>query len=134
MPNNYKKISKRYIKNVKHSLPPGIQNKKNILKDLCNELNIFFNEHPDSTYEILCNEFGSPESYVNSLISVIQPNELLRKSHLKKKTHISIAIIIIVIVFSIVALSLFSIWYYSKNKTITYESEIIMNDDISMDD
>lgn len=134
MPNNYKKISKQYIKNVKHSLPPGFQNKKNILKDLRNELNIFFNEYPDSTYEFLCNEFGSPESYVNSLISLIPPNELLRKSHLKKRTYIFIAIIIIVIVFSTVALSLFSIWYYDKNKTITYKTGIIMNDDISMDD
>ena len=130
MPNNYKKISKRYIKNVKHSLPPGFQNKKNILKDLCNELNIFFNEHPDSTYEILCNEFGSPESYVNLLTSLIPPNELLRKSHLKKRTYFSIAIIIIVIVFSTVAISLFSIWNYSKNKTITYEYGIILDDEI----
>ena len=133
MPNNYKKISKQYIKNVKHSLPPGFQNKKNILKDLRNELNIFFNEYPNSTYEFLCNEFGSPESYVNLLTSLIPPNELLRKSHLKKRTYFSIAIIIIVIVFSTVVLSLFSIWYYNKNKTITYESETTVYDDISTD-
>lgn len=134
MPNNYKKISKRYIENVKHSLPTDFPNKKDILKDLRSELNIFFSEHSDSTYEFLCNEFGSPESYANSLISLIPSNELLRKSHLKKRTYLTIGITITVIVILSVALSLFSIWFYNKNKTTTYEYKIITNNDFSTSD
>ena len=122
-----KKISKRYIKNVKHSLPAVFPNKKNIIKDLRNELNIFFNEHPDSTYEFLCNDFGSPESYVDSLLSLIPPNELLCKSHLRKRNYFAIGITITAIVILSVVLSLFSIWFYNKNKTVTYEYNIIIN-------
>lgn len=126
-----KKISKRYIKNVKHSLPAVFPNKKNIIKDLRNELNIFFNEYPDSTYEFLCNDFGSPESYVDSLLSLIPPNELLCKSHLRKRNYFAIGITITAIVILSVVLSLFSIWFYNKNKTVTYENNIIINNQFS---
>ena len=103
MTKNQKKITYKYIKNVKHSLPIGFPNKKNFLKNLTNELYTFFNDHPDSTYETLCKDFGSPESYVDSLISYIPPNELLYGTHFKKRYYFVIGLIItLTIIFAII--------------------------------
>lgn len=127
----HKNFLKQYIKNVKNNLPAVFPNRRTILKDLQNALNAFCHEHPISTYAELCNNFGSPESYVESLISHIPASELFRKSHLKTKTYFSIVISIIAIVFLSIALWFFSILYYEKNKTLTYEYKFIANNEVS---
>lgn len=118
MTKNQNKIISQYINNVKHSLPTGLNDKKNFLKNLSNELNTFFNEHPDFTYETLCKDFGSPESYVDSLISYIPSNELLHGTHCKKRYYLVIGLTIALTIIFAIIFSIFSIWLYGKNNTV----------------
>ena len=70
----------RYIKNVKKVFPWGYPNKKKILKELKNNLKLFFNEHPDVSYEDLCLHFGTPDSYIDDRMSLMKLINIIRHS------------------------------------------------------
>ncbi|MEE1517194.1 MAG: DUF6120 family protein [Lachnospiraceae bacterium] len=92
----------RYIKNVKKVFPWGYPNKKKILKELKNNLKLFFNEHPDVSYEDLCLHFGTPDSYIDDRMSLYSPDELRRSVQMKKRKYIIIGVIIFIIIIAFI--------------------------------
>ena len=116
----YRNIQKQYINIVSESLPASIPNKRNTLKILRKELNIYLSEHPDSTYEELCIDFGTPESYADMIIEKFSPSELLSNSHLKKRHYLAMAIVIALIIVVSIAITFLSLILYGSNNTVEF--------------
>lgn len=88
-----KKCINKYIKEVKHCFPFGYPGKKKIINELKTNLILFSNEYPTFTYNDLYDNFGSPNSYADSLINLTPPDELRNNIRMRKR---SIFIILLV--------------------------------------
>lgn len=123
MSKNYRKLQKQYINIVNEALPASIPNKSNTLKNLRKELNIYLSEHPDSTYEELCINFGAPQSYADMIIENFSPSELLSNSHIKKRHYLAMAIVISVITIATIVITFLSLILYGLNNTVEFKEK-----------
>ena len=93
MNTNQKRIIKQYINRIKYIFPTFYPKKKNIISELKQNLNYYYQEHPDFTIEQLYDDFGSPQEYVSAIICTTSEEELLHNIKMKRRTKFILCII-----------------------------------------
>jgi hypothetical protein len=81
-------ITKKYLKNCRQLFPIYGKYEKQFLKRLQKQVDEYLHEFSDSTYENLCDEFGSPKDIVISYYDTVETNYLLKKTNLIKNIRI----------------------------------------------
>lgn len=78
------KNERRYLRRVKSFMPVRSKNERRFLHNLQGDLNEFVSAHPDSSYESLTQEFGSPLDMFYAYLSEQNSGLLVRQVKLKK--------------------------------------------------
>lgn len=120
-----KKCINKYIKEVKHCFPFGYPGKKKIINELKANLIMFSNEYPAFTYNDLYDNFGSPNSYADSLINLTSPDELRSNIRMKKRTLFIVLLVCLLFLTISIAAIVIIIYAQSGLATAGYETIII---------
>ena len=128
------KYISKYIKNVKKAFPRGYPNKKNIIKELKLNLKLFFSEHPDASYEDLCEHFGSSDSYIETIMSLYSPDELCTNLQIKKRKYIIVGLIVSIIIISVFCSIIYAKHFIKENFPSTVNEDLIIEDEAIFED
>mgnify|MGYP005785748639 FL=1 len=92
------KNEKRYLRHVKSFMPVKGKTERRFLHSLRSDLDEFSTAHPDSSYETLTQEFGSPLDMFYSYLSEQNSGLLIKQVKLRKlliRIFIAISLMII---------------------------------------
>lgn len=68
------------------------------LSELRINIEDYCEEHNDITYEILCDEFGSPSDVLNSYLSNMDMNDIIRRINISRIIRVAALVIIIAMI------------------------------------
>lgn len=107
-------ITKLYISAVKKQLPIISPSKKAFLRTLKQNINNHIAEHPDTTYECVVTNFGTPEEVVSSFYESLDSDEISQQLHRKRKITLICCILFCTLI-------LLCGWYqHQMSQTIQY--------------
>ena len=121
------RLCKQYISQVK-LLPPTIgKSERNYLATLTSNLEDFCEDTSPQTMDDLYKEFGSPVDTVNSYISTLPTETLIKQIRTSK--YIRCLIVALIIMFACIT-SIFAITYYQSFQVFKQEAVYFTDTDI----
>ena len=121
------RLCKQYISQVKLLLPTIGKSEKNYLTTLTSNLEDFCEDTSPQTMDDLYKEFGSPVDTVNSYISTLPTETLIKRIRTSK--YIRCLIVALIIMFACIT-SIFAITYYQSFQVIKQEAVYFTDTDI----
>ena len=121
------RLCKQYISQVKLLLPTIGKSEKNYLTTLTSNLEDFCEDTSPQTMDDLYKEFGSPVDTVNSYISTLPTETLIKRSRTSK--YIRCLIVALIIMFACIT-SIFAITYYQSFQVFKQEAVYFTDTDI----
>ena len=121
------RLCKQYISQVKLLLPTIGKSEKNYLVTLTSNLEDFCEDTSPQTMDDLYKEFGSPVDTVNSYISTLPTETLIKRIRTSK--YIRCLIVTLIIMFACI-ISIFAITYYQSFQVFKQESVYFTDTDI----
>ncbi len=113
------RLCKQYISQVKLLLPTIGKSEKNYLATLTSNLEDFCEDTSPQTMDDLYKEFGSPVDTVNSYISTLPTETLIKRIRTSK--YIRCLIVALIIMFACIT-SIFAITYYQSFQVFKQEA------------
>lgn len=120
-------LCKQYISEVKLLLPAIGKSEKNYLASLTSNLEDFCEDTSPQTMDDLYKEFGSPVDTVNSYISTLPTETLIKRIRTSK--YIRCLIVALIIMFACIT-SIFAITYYQSFQVFKQEAVYFTDTDI----
>ena len=121
------RLCKQYISQVKLLLPTIGKSEKNYLTTLTSNLEDFCEDTSPQTMDDLYKEFGSPVDTVNSYISTLPTETLIKRIRTSK--YIRCLIVTLIIMFACIT-SIFAITYYQSFQVFKQETVYFTDTDI----
>ena len=121
------RLCKQYISQVKLLLPTIGKSEKNCLTTLTSNLEDFCEDTSPQTMDDLYKEFGSPVDTVNSYISTLPTETLIKRIRTSK--YIRCLIVALIIMFACIN-SIFAITYYQSFQVFKQEAVYFTDTDI----
>ncbi len=121
------RLCKQYISQVKLLLPTIGKSEKNYLTTLTSNLEDFCEDTSPQTMDDLYKEFGSPVDTVNSYISTLPTETLIKRIRTSK--YIRCLIVTLIIMFACI-ISIFAITYYQSFQVFKQEAVYFTDTDI----
>lgn len=121
------RLCKQYISQVKLLLPTIWKSEKNYLTTLTSNLEDFCEDTSPQTMDDLYKEFGSPVDTVNSYISTLPTETLIKRIRTSK--YIRCLIVALIIMFACIT-SIFAITYYQSFQVFKQEAVYFTDTDI----
>ena len=121
------RLCKQYISQVKLLLPTIGKSEKNYLTTLTSNLEDFCENTSPQTMDDLYKEFGSPVDTVNSYISTLPTETLIKRIRTSK--YIRCLIVALIIMFACIT-SIFAITYYQSFQVFKQEAVYFTDTDI----
>ena len=121
------RLCKQYISQVKLLLPTIGKSEKNYLTTLTSNLEDFCEDTSPQTMDDLYKEFGSPVDTVNSYISTLPTETLIKRIRTSK--YIRCLIVALIIMFACIT-SIFAITYYQSSQVFKQEAVYFTDTDI----
>ena len=121
------RLCKQYISQVKLLLPTIGKSEKNYLTTLPSNLEDFCEDTSPQTMDDLYKEFGSPVDTVNSYISTLPTETLIKRIRTSK--YIRCLIVALIIMFACIT-SIFAITYYQSFQVFKQEAVYFTDTDI----
>ena len=121
------RLCKQYISQVKLLLPTIGKSEKNYLTTLTSNLEDFCEDTSPQTMDDLYKEFGSPVDTVNSYISTLPTETLIKRIRTSK--YIRCLIVALIIMFACIT-SIFAITYYQSFQVFKQEAVYWTDTDI----
>ena len=121
------RLCKQYISQVKLLLPTIGKSEKNYLTTLTSNLEDFCEDTSPQTMDDLYKEFGSPVDTVNSYISTLPTETLIKRIRTSK--YIRCLIVALIIMFACIT-SIFAITYYQSFQVFKHEAVYFTDTDI----
>lgn len=121
------RLCKQYISQVKLLLPTIGKSEKNYLVTLTSNLEDFCEDTSSQTMDDLYKEFGSPVDTVNSYISTLPTETLIKRIRTSK--YIRCLIVTLIIMFACI-ISIFAITYYQSFQVFKQEAVYFTDTDI----
>ena len=121
------RLCKQYISQVKLLLPTIGKSEKNYLTTLTSNLEDFCEDTYTQTIDNLYKEFGSPVDTVNSYISTLPTETLIKRIRTSK--YIRCLIVALIIMFACIT-SIFAITYYQSFQVFKQEAVYFTDTDI----
>ena len=121
------RLCKQYISQVKLLLPTIGKSEKNYLTTLTSNLEDFCEDTSPQTMDDLYKEFGSPVDTVNSYISTLPTETLIKRIRTSK--YIRCLIVAIIMMFACIT-SIFAITYYQSFQVFKQEAVYFTDTDI----
>lgn len=121
------RLCKQYISQVKLLLPTIGKSEKNYLTTLTSNLEDFCEDTAPQTMDDLYKEFGSPVDTVNSYISTLPTETLIKRIRTSK--YIRCLIVALIIMFACIT-SIFAITYYQSFQVFKQEAVYFTDTDI----
>lgn len=121
------RLCKQYISQVKLLLPTIGKSEKNYLTTLTSNLEDFCEDTSPQTMDDLYKEFGSPVDTVNSYISTLPTETLIKRIRTSK--YIRCLIVTLIIMFACI-ISIFAITYYQSFQVFKQETVYFTDTDI----
>lgn len=117
------RTTRKYFKKIKAELICNSKEKKQIKKHLLLSLQDYQEHIPNCTYDDLCNHFGNPEDYAESIFE--ETTHELRKKLIQKNRLINILFVFIIILILSAIIYIISFIYLSQLHAVkTYEIRI----------
>ena len=120
-------LCKQYISQVKLLLPTIGKSEKNYLTTLTSNLEDFCEDTSPQTMDDLYKEFGFPVDTVNSYISTLPTETLIKRIRTSK--YIRCLIVALIIMFACIT-SIFAITYYQSFQVFKQEAVYYTDTDI----
>lgn len=121
------RLCKQYISQVKLLLPTIGKSEKNYLTTLTSNLEDFCEDTSPQTMDDLYKAFGSPVDTVNSHISTLPTETLIKRIRTSK--YIRCLIVTLIIMFACI-ISIFAITYYQSFQVFKQETVYFTDTDI----
>lgn len=121
------RLCKQYISQAKLLLPTIGKSEKNYLTTLTSNLEDFCEDTSPQTMDDLYKEFGSPVDTVNSYISTLPTETLIKRIRTSK--YIRCLIVALIIMFACIT-SIFAITYYQSFQVFKQEAVYFTDTDI----
>lgn len=121
------RLCKQYISQVKLLLPTIGKSEKNYLTTLTSNLEDFCEDTAPQTMDDLYKEFDSPVDTVNSYISTLPTETLIKRIRTSK--YIRCLIVALIIMFACIT-SIFAITYYQSFQVFKQEAVYFTDTDI----
>ena len=121
------RLCKQYISQVKLLLPTIGKSEKNYLTTLTSNLEDFCEDTSPQTMDDLYKEFDSPVDTVNSYISTLPTETLIKRIRTSK--YIRCLIVALIIMFACIT-SIFAITYYQSFQVFKQEAVYFTDTDI----
>lgn len=121
------RLCKQYISQVKLLLPTIGKSEKNYLTTLTSNLEDFCEDTSPQTMDDLYKEFSSPVDTVNSYISTLPTETLIKRIRTSK--YIRCLIVALIIMFACIT-SIFAITYYQSFQVFKQEAVYFTDTDI----
>ena len=121
------RLCKQYISQVKLLLPTIGKSEKNYLTTLTSNLEDFCEDTSPQTMDDLYKAFGSPVDTVNSYISTLPTETLIKRIRTSK--YIRCLIVALIIMFACIT-SIFAITYYQSFQVFKQETVYFTDTDI----
>ena len=121
------RLCKQYISQVKLLLPTIGKSEKNYLTTLTSNLEDFCEDTSPQTMDDLYKAFGSPVDTVNSYISTLPTETLIKRIRTSK--YIRCLIVALIIMFACIT-SIFAITYYQSFQVFKQEAVYFTDTDI----
>jgi|UniRef100_UPI0040284B70 hypothetical protein len=121
------RLCKQYISQVKLLLPTIGKSEKNYLTTLTSNLEDFCEDTAPQTMDDLYKEFDSPVDTVNSYISTLPTETLIKQIRTSK--YIRCLIVALIIMFACIT-SIFAITYYQSFQVFKQEAVYFTDTDI----
>lgn len=121
------RLCKQYISQVKLLLPTIGKSEKNYLTTLTSNLEDFCEDTSPQTMDDLYKEFGSTVDTVNSYISTLPTETLIKRIRTSK--YIRCLIVALIIMFACIT-SIFAITYYQSFQVFKQEAVYFTDTDI----
>ena len=121
------RLCKQYISQVKLLLPTIGKSEKNYLTTLTSNLEDFCEDTAPQTMDDLYKEFDSPVDTVNSYISTLPTETLIKRIRTSK--YIRCLIVTLIIMFACI-ISIFAITYYQSFQVFKQEAVYFTDTDI----
>lgn len=121
------RLCKQYISQVKLLLPTIGKSEKNYLTTLTSNLEDFCEDTSPQTMDDLYKAFGSPVDTVNSHISTLPTETLIKRIRTSK--YIRCLIVTLIIMFACI-ISIFAITYYQSFQVFKQEAVYFTDTDI----
>lgn len=121
------RLCKQYISQVKLLLPTIGKSEKNYLTTFTSNLEDFCEDTSPQTMDNLYKEFGSPVDTVNSYISTLPTETLIKRIRTSK--YIRCLIVALIIMFACIT-SIFAITYYQSFQVFKQEAVYFTDTDI----
>ena len=121
------RLCKQYISQVKLLLPTIGKSERNYLATLTSNLEDFCKDTSPQTMDDLYKEFGSPVDTVNSYISTLPTETLIKRIRTSK--YIRCLIVTLIIMFACI-ISIFAITYYQSFQVFKQEAVYFTDTDI----
>lgn len=121
------RLCKQYISQVKLLLPTIGKSEKNYLTTLTSNLEDFCEDTSPQTMDDLYKEFGFPVDTVNSYISTLPTETLIKRIRTSK--YIRCLIVALIIMFACIT-SIFAITYYQSFQVFKQEAVYFTDTDI----
>ena len=121
------RLCKQYISQVKLLLPTIGKSEKNYLTTLTSNLEDFCEDTAPQTMDDLYKEFDSPVDTVNSYISTLPTETLIKRIRTSK--YIRCLIVTLIIMFACIT-SIFAITYYQSFQVFKQEAVYFTDTDI----
>ncbi len=121
------RLCKQYISQVKLLLPTIGKSERNYLATLTSNLEDFCEDTSPQTMDDLYKEFGSPVDTVNSYISTLPTETLIKRIRTSK--YIRCLIVTLIIMFACI-ISIFAITYYQSFQVFKQEAVYFTDTDI----
>lgn len=143
MKHNFHAEIKRYLREIALFIPNDYPNKKRLLQAIKRNLEIFLEEHPNSSFEDVANEFGTASEVANSFIEELSGASISVSLQKKKRRNHWILMICIamVCVSLLLCIAMYYFWYTHQNvkmgdtfyiyngTEITHEEFLELNED-----
>ena len=121
------RLCKQYISQVKLLLPTIGKSERDYLATLTSNLEDFCEDTSPQTMDDLYKEFGSPVDTVNSYISTLPTETLIKRIRTSK--YIRCLIVALIIMFACIT-SIFAITYYQSFQVFKQEAVYFTDTDI----
>ncbi len=93
----HNRSAKKYLRRVRGMLPCSRKMKKRIIEQICGEVSLFLEDHPEADYNSMISRFGEPESIAASYVEGMGTAEILSKFRIRKQIVRAVAIVLAII-------------------------------------
>lgn len=119
---------RHYYKTVRRLIPDGYPNKNDILRTIRQNIENYFAESPNASFDDMVQEFGTPQDVAAAFLNEL-PDTEIAGSLCKKKRMIHAVCFIFAISIAVIVLLVYRIWYIRENAAVTIEDTVYIYED-----